>query len=86
MKISFLETVTYDPNSDNIVIPIVVDDKLAKCNITREFLDNKFHAGPQREDRLATYRGHQVEIKQALVRKLKTKGFSSDIALSPSDL
>lgn len=47
MQISFLNTVSYDPNSDDVIVPVVVDDKLARCNVTRECLDQKFHAGPQ---------------------------------------
>ncbi|WP_211463195.1 DUF1488 family protein [Collimonas silvisoli] len=85
MQISFLNAVTYDPNSDNVIVPIVVDDKLARCNVTKECLDKKFHAGPQPEDRLATYRGHRIEIQRALIRKLKTTGFRSDVALSAND-
>lgn len=85
MQISFLNTVSYDPNSDDVIVPVVVDDKLAKCNVTRECLDQKFHAGPQPEDRLATYRGHRIEIQRALVRKLKATGFRSHVALLAND-
>lgn len=85
MKISFLEMISYDPNSDSVIVPAVIDDQLTKCNITKEYLDKKFHAGPQPEDRLATYRGHQLEIKQALIRKMKAMGFSSNVALSAND-
>lgn len=85
MQISFLETISYDPTSDAVIVPAVIDNKLTRCNVTKECLDQKFHAGPQPEDRLATYRGHQLEIKQALVRKLKTMGFRSDVALSAND-
>lgn len=85
MKISFPETISYDPNSGNVIVPVVIDDKLTRCNVTKECLDKKFHAGPQPEDRLATYRGHQVEIKKALIRKLKAIKFGSDVALFAND-
>ncbi|MFJ2986472.1 DUF1488 family protein [Collimonas sp. NPDC087041] len=85
MRISFLGSITHDPASDSIIVPVVIDNHLAKCNVTKECLDNKFYAGPQPEDRLATYRGHKIEIQMALAHKLRVTRHRNGVALLPTD-
>jgi len=85
MRISFLGAIVHDPNSNSVIIPVVIDNKLTKCNVTKECLDNKFYAGPQPEDRLATYRGHKVEIQIALAHKLRATGRRNGVTLLADD-
>ncbi|HWW07862.1 DUF1488 domain-containing protein [Collimonas sp.] len=85
MRISFLGAIVHDPNSDSIIIPVVIDNKLTKCNVSKECLDNKFYAGPQPEDLLATYRGHRLEIQMALAHKLRATGRRNGVTLLAAD-
>lgn len=85
MHISFPPAAVHDPSSDNIIIPVVIDDKITKCSVTKECLNSKFYAGPQPEDRLATYRGHRAEIQAAITRKLKAMGLRSGLILLATD-
>ncbi|SDY55791.1 Protein of unknown function [Collimonas sp. OK242] len=85
MQISFPASAVHDTNSGGIVIPVVVNDKLSKCKVSRECLNNTFYAGPHPDDRLATYRGHSVEIQTAIARKLRTLENCDDLILFSAD-
>lgn len=85
MQISFPTSAAHDPLSGGIIIPVVVDNEITKCKVTKECLDNKFYAGPQPEDRLATYRGHRVEIQTAIARKLKSLERLGGVTISATD-
>ena len=85
MQISFPASAAHDANSGGIVIPVVVDDKLTKCKVTKECLNKTFYAGPHPDDRLATYRGHSVEIHTAIARKLRILESCDDLILFSAD-
>lgn len=72
----FVSAPSVDAGSEAIRFAVVVGGLIIKALVSREFLEDRFAAGPRPSDWLAAYESHRREIHQMVSAKYIREGIS----------
>lgn len=72
----FVSAPSVDTRSEAVRFVVVVGGMIVRALVSREFLEDRFVAGPNPADWLAAYESHRQEIHQIVSRKYRREGTS----------
>lgn len=80
----FVSEPNVDTRSEAIRFAVVVGGLIVRGLVSREFLENRFAAGPRPADWLTAYEAHRQEIHQLVSSKYLQDG-DSPVLIHPDD-
>jgi hypothetical protein len=81
----FVSEPSVDIGSEAVRFAVVVGGLIVRALISREFLEDRFAAGPRPSDWLAAYESHRQKIHQMVSSKYRKDG-TSPVLIHTDDL
>jgi hypothetical protein len=72
----FVSAPIVDTGSESVRFAVVVGGLVIRALVSREFLEDRFLAGPRPSDWLAAYESHRQELHQMVSRMYLREGIS----------